>query len=103
MSVTYGTDELNVTRLVQVYSAPHIQKMSSILGTRFSPILYKLDGDSIISNVRYSSSLFKEGWLSASGRIQASSEDTLQIIFDQFWIDFGSNSLRQNLPGANLA
>lgn len=72
--------------------------MSAILGVLFSPILYHLDGSRIVSNVKYSSAIFQEGWLSASGRIEAFSEDTLKIIFDQFWLDLGSTALRREAP-----
>ena len=47
----------------------------------------------------YSSPLFKEGWLSASGTISASSSSTLQLKFDRFWLDIGNTSLRQDDPG----
>jgi hypothetical protein len=42
---------------LQVFYAPHIVSMSSILGTRFHPIRYILDGNHISSNVFYSSSI----------------------------------------------
>lgn len=51
----------------QVFYAPHISRMSSVLGTRFQPIQYRLTGDSLVSNVRYSNPLLGEGWLSAGG------------------------------------
>ena len=76
--------------------------MSRNLGTSFAPIRYILKGNKIVSNVRYSSSLFKEGWLSASGTVEASGTNTLQVLFDKFWIDFGSNKLREELSGAFL-
>ena len=65
-----------------VVHAPHINRMSSILGTKFS-IGYTLSTPSgdipakvsasappqFYSNVRYESPLFGSGWLSASGRL----------------------------------
>ena len=87
---------------MQVFCAPHITGLSRALGTSFQPIRYILkDGKIIVSNVRYSSSLFKEGWLSASGTIEASGTNTLQIHFDRFWVDFGNN-LRPELNKGRL-
>jgi len=75
----------------EVFCAPHITGLSKALGTSFQPIRYTLKGgNALVSNVRYSSSLFKEGWLSASGTLEASGTNTLQIHFDKFWVDFGS-------------
>ena len=84
---------------MQVVHAPHIRELSRQLGTTFSPIRYKVDGKKIVSNVRYSSSLFREGWLSASGTIEASGTNTLQVLFDKFWVDFGPTNLREEIPG----
>ena len=85
--------------ILQVIHAPHISRLSSQLGTTFWPIQYRVEGSKIISNVQYSRSLFKEGWLSASGSVEASGTNTLQILFDKFWIDFGISNLREELPG----
>lgn len=84
---------------MQVFSAPHIARMSGVLGTTFSPIKYTLRGDKIISNVRFSSTVFQEGWLSASGTLEASDPDTVQVKFNRFWVDFGVNNLRKELTG----
>ena len=37
----------------QVFYAPHIVRMSSVLGTRFEPLRYTLDGSRLYSNVYY--------------------------------------------------
>jgi len=80
----------------EVFCAPHISGLSQTFGTTFDPIRYTLkEGGVLVSNVKYSSSLFKEGWLSASGTMEASGSNTLQIHFDKFWVDFGSQSLRE--------
>lgn len=87
---------------MQVFCAPHIEGLSKSLGTTFHPIRYTLkEGNRIVSNVRYSSSIFKEGWLSASGTMEASGTNTLQIHFDKFWLDFGNANLRTELPGTH--
>ena len=40
----------------------------------------------------------QEGWLSASGRLKrGSSDDAVEVAFDRFWVDLGSNSLRPTL------
>ena len=86
-------------KIVQVFNAPHIAKLSAVVGAKFTPIRYKLQGKSIVSNVGFSSSLFREGWLSASGTIEASGTNTLHLVFDKYWIDFGLNNLRHELQG----
>ena len=88
---------------LQVICAPHITELSKTLGTSFSPIRYILKGNRIVSNVRYGSSVFKEGWLSASGRVEASGSNTLQVLFDRFWIDFGSTKLREEVTGMHVS
>ena len=75
--------------------APHIKTMSSILGTRFD-ISYTLHGQDISSNVRYSSRIFGEGWLSAAGTLGVKNDVTVTVVFDKFWID-GKNGLRKTL------
>ena len=42
---------------LQVFYAPHISSLSSMLGTRFQPIRYALEGNKLTSNVFFSSSL----------------------------------------------
>ena len=54
----------------QVFHAPHIVNLSSSFGARFDPILYRLDGNKLYSNVRYSHPVLGSGWLSASGAVQ---------------------------------
>lgn len=51
----------------RVFHAPHIVQLSGALGARFDPIVYRLDGQKIVSNVRYKHPLLGSGWLSASG------------------------------------
>jgi hypothetical protein len=51
----------------QVFHAPHIAGMSSVLSTRFTPIRYRLHNGSLVTNVRFSNPLLGSGWLSASG------------------------------------
>ncbi len=79
--------------------APHINRMSSILGTKFS-ISYTLttppsdksataQPPQFYSNVRYESSLFGSGWLSASGRLFSNENDSVELHFDTFWVDEG--------------
>jgi hypothetical protein len=82
--------------------APHINRMSSILGTKFN-ISYTLTGPpnsnsattaptsppQFYSNVRYESPLFGTGWLSASGRLFSNDSDSVELHFDTFWVDEG--------------
>jgi len=41
----------------QVFHAPHLASLGAALGARFEPIRYRLAGDRLVSNVRFSSSL----------------------------------------------
>ena len=86
-----------------VIHAPHINRMSSILGTKFN-ISYTMatprDNGEIhntttrsppqfYSNVRYESPFFGSGWLSASGRLFSNESDSVELHFDTFWVDQG--------------
>lgn len=51
----------------QVFHAPHIAGMSAVLGTRFSPIRYRLHSGDLVTNVRFSNPVLGSGWLSAAG------------------------------------
>lgn len=82
----------------RVAHAPHIQRLSSVMGTFFDPITYVLREDGTISSyVRYDSTLAGKGFLSASGTFGAvgqkaatspsSAEWSSLIAFDKFWWD----------------
>lgn len=101
MSLSDASTTCQISGDLQVIHAPHITELSKNLGTSFSPIRYILKGKKIVSNVRYSNSLFREGWLSASGTIEASGTNTLQVLFDKFWIDFGSTKFREEMSGTS--
>ncbi|KAL4518628.1 hypothetical protein Ndes2437B_g00717 [Nannochloris sp. 'desiccata'] len=96
-TMTSGSGHWNVIH------APHINRMSSILGTKFD-ISYTMatPGDNaerystatpsppqFYSNVRYESPLFGSGWLSASGRLFSTENDSVELHFDTFWVDIG--------------
>jgi hypothetical protein len=55
---------------VQVFHAPHLVGLSSRFGATVNPIVYKLDGNNIYSNVKYYHPAIGTGWLSASGACQ---------------------------------
>eukprot|EP00850_Spirogloea_muscicola_P024700 SM001327S27067 [mRNA] locus=s1327:1006:1681:- [translate_table: standard] len=73
--------------------------MSSILGARFDPIRYTLTGTHIASNVKYSSQLLGDGWLSASGDFEADGLDAVRVLFDSFWWDIGRDDLKPDPQG----
>ncbi|KXZ55563.1 hypothetical protein GPECTOR_2g1112 [Gonium pectorale] len=101
-SYTYSPSR--VTGRSQVFYAPHISRMSSALGTKFSPIQYRLTGSTIVSNVKFSNSLLGEGWLSAGGTMARKYDDAVEITFDRFWVDIGADGLRDDLgPDASSA
>ena len=50
-----------------MFYAPHIVRLTSVLATKFEPILYILQGEEIISNVKFNNALLGSGWLSAAG------------------------------------
>lgn len=70
------------------------------MGPRFEPIRYVLFEDGALSsNVQYSNPLLGRGWLSASGSIQPADASTLELHFDKFWWDGGTDTLRPLLGG----
>ncbi|GIL79785.1 hypothetical protein Vretimale_12411 [Volvox reticuliferus] len=82
----------------QVFYAPHIFKLSSAMATKFQPIQYRLSGNSLVANVKYSNPLLGEGWLSAGGTMARKYDDAVEVAFDRFWMDMGADSLRADLP-----
>ncbi|KAG1656534.1 hypothetical protein FOA52_005560 [Chlamydomonas sp. UWO 241] len=94
----------------EVFWAPHLATMSKALGTRFTPIQYKLSGRHLSSHVQYSSPIFGTGWLSASGTMSAvagggsgtagEGGDSVRLAFDAFWVD-REGALRLELPAGD--
>lgn len=84
-----------------MYYAPHLNRLSSALGARISPIRYVLGpGSALAAHVRYSHPLLGEGWLSASGQLLPGGDAAVDIKFDRFWVDVGGGeeALRPELP-----
>ena len=54
---------------------------------QFDPIRYTLQNNNVNSNVRFSHPILGDGWLSASGKFYAKDAYTLQVLFDNFWVD----------------
>jgi len=81
----------------KVFHAPHISNMSRYLfNTKFEPIIYRLGpNNSIISNVKFSSSL-GNGWLSAAGTIHCIYDASVELRFERFWVDLGEG-LREDV------
>uniref|UniRef100_A0A6T8MXP1 Plastid lipid-associated protein/fibrillin conserved domain-containing protein n=1 Tax=Hemiselmis andersenii TaxID=464988 RepID=A0A6T8MXP1_HEMAN len=76
----------------EVCYAPHISVMQQVLQTKFSPIRYNLvvsEGGErrIISNVRYDSAAFGQGWLNTDGRWESIDKNTVRIVWKKFWWD----------------
>ena len=98
VTLTSGSGNWNVVH------APHINRMSSILNTKFnisytlapnatSPVSASSTAETtpqFWSTVKYESPLFGSGWLSASGRLLSAGNDSLELRFDTFWVDEGS-------------
>ncbi|GAQ86961.1 hypothetical protein KFL_003230060 [Klebsormidium nitens] len=85
----------------EVFHAPHITRMSSLLfgGTKFDPILYILNGGHIDSNVQYTAPLIGSGWLSAAGDFRGVDSERVEVFFDSFWVDRGADGLKPNPAG----
>eukprot|EP00897_Mesotaenium_endlicherianum_P004742 jgi/Mesen1/4296/ME000022S03585 len=86
----------------EVFYAPHISRMSSVMGVQFDPIRYVLEGDVISSNVQYSAPLLGSGWLSAAGAFKPAGDEAVEVLFNSFWWDVGAQSLQPSpqLPGS---
>ena len=73
----------------RVVHAPHIDALSKLALTKFSPIEYLLDENGgITSNVKYESSIFGCGWLCTDGSVVNEPDgDTAQvkIVWDRIW------------------
>eukprot|EP00983_Pelagomonas_calceolata_P076768 1153558-Pelagomonas_calceolata.AAC.1 len=84
-------------KTLRVFHAPHISNMSRYLfNTKFEPIIYRLGpNNSIISNVKFSSSL-GNGWLSAAGTIHCIYDASVELRFERFWVDLGEG-LREDV------
>lgn len=80
----------------EVFYAPHIATMSKAMFTQFQPLQYVLSGDKIASHAKYSNAL-GEGWLSAAGSMGRKYDDTVDISFNQFWVD-KVDALRLDVP-----
>jgi hypothetical protein len=80
----------------EVFYAPHIANLAKTFGAgaTFVPIRYALSGSSLVSNVQYKHPLLGTGWLSAAGLIGEKNDDTLQLTFEKFWIDVGTEEPR---------
>lgn len=78
----------------EVFYAPHIFTLSSMLVSKIRPLQYVLTESGFESNARYFSPLFGEGWLSASGDYVVRDEKTVDIVFNSFWSDSGRDNLQ---------
>lgn len=75
----------------RVAHAPHIAKLSTLVGARFDPILYLLQGDgSITSHVKYSWLGAADGWLSTIGRYGSIDGSTSFVQWDDAWWEPGA-------------
>jgi hypothetical protein len=64
------------------------QEYQQVLGTSFSPryiLGIQDDRNTILSNVRYESKLFGNGWLNAAGSYAYEGTSTVVITFERFW------------------
>lgn len=77
---------------------PLIFRLSSAVGTRISPLQYKLTDLGITSNVRYLSPI-GDGWLSAAGDFVVKDGKTVEVLFDSFWWDVGRDNLQLDPKG----
>lgn len=69
-------------------------------GIRFEPVRYTLDGSHISSNVKVQGPLGLSGWLSAAGRLVAKPDgNTVEVVFSDFWFDYGAEALRADITG----
>lgn len=84
----------------EVFYAPHIANMSNILLTKYEPIRYVYQDDRFASHVKFQHPLLGEGWLSAAGALRVQDDTTLNVDFNQFWVDFGADKLRPFLSEA---
>ena len=72
----------------KVKCAPHIDFLSQFLFTKFT-VYYKFGkGNEIISNVKYSSKLFGNGWLNTRGKIEILDSRICELEWQKVWWDW---------------
>ena len=81
----------------EVFNMPHLFNLSSPIGMRFKPVRYTIGArGEIRSDVRFVTPGGFAGWLSASGRVDASGVDEVTLAFDSFWVGRDGASPRDN-------
>lgn len=84
----------------RVFAAPHIVRLATPLGVLFHPLRYVIRDGTISSDVRHRGRFVPDGWLSASGTVQAVESRVCEgmvrpacrIGFDTFWIGAGASA-----------
>lgn len=80
----------------RVVNAPHIDTLSKLALTTFSPIEYRISSNGAIASfVRYDSQLFGSGWLCTDGTIDNVAADvpTVRIVWDRVWWKLGGDDV----------
>jgi hypothetical protein len=77
----------------QIVYAPHIYTMGSLLGGSFSPVIYIMKPNGIMtSHARYNFPIIGSGWLSVSGTYGSQDEDkACRVDFDTAWVRLLTN------------
>jgi hypothetical protein len=77
----------------QIVYAPHIYTMGSLLGGSFSPVIYIMKPNGIMtSHAQYNFPVIGSGWLSVSGTYGSQDEDNAcRVDFDTAWVRLLSN------------
>lgn len=84
----------------RVFAAPHIVRLATPLGVLFHPLRYVIRDGTISSDVRHRGRFVPDGWLSASGTVQAAESRVCEgmvrpacrIGFDTFWVGAGASA-----------
>mmetsp|Transcript_20172 Transcript_20172/g.27795 ORF Transcript_20172/g.27795 Transcript_20172/m.27795 type:complete len:223 (+) Transcript_20172:2-670(+) len=88
----YPINQYNAKGIWRVIYAPHIVVLSKIFFTTFN-VFYTFGSDNIIiSNVKYSSPIFGQGWLNTLGDVRFQNNNTTcEIIWRRIWWDWCNN------------
>ena len=82
------------------FAAPHIVRLATPLGVLFHPLRHVIRDGTISSDVRHRGRFVPDGWLSASGTVQAAESRVCEgmvrpacrIGFDTFWVGAGASA-----------
>lgn len=82
----------------EVFFGPHFRRVEAL--AQFRPVRYVISGTRMRSDVHYSL-LGAQGWLSSEGGVEANEDGSVQVLFEQFWVEGDAAAPREDNPLTN--